>query len=269
MHPLKKVKPARQVELVAVDILRSWVGTKGQVEDMGLGHEPDFKIEYLDGRTGIGEVGWHVDPRRASGWAALTRRKQHHVFDLPEDYGVWIASLQVGTNLNRLEESLPALIQQMNEKSVGKLTVDPRHPFGELQLLASALGITHLSLTNEKGRNYVFYNFEGVSGFVPDDANLIVDWIEGVLASDDFRDSWQKLLSYKRDEKHVFIMSGSRTEVGIRELLWQAAKNLPTRAPVLPGELTHIWVIGERPGSSPLFWCRATGWSTLDPYVNK
>jgi hypothetical protein len=50
------------LERLAVATVRAWVAHWGTVDDTSGGHGPDFRIDYCDGRIGLGEVGWHVDP---------------------------------------------------------------------------------------------------------------------------------------------------------------------------------------------------------------
>jgi hypothetical protein len=68
------VNPARELEQTAIRIVRRHVSQSGTVVDMSAGHDPDYRINYFDGRVAIGEIGWHEDPRWRALWEATLRR---------------------------------------------------------------------------------------------------------------------------------------------------------------------------------------------------
>jgi hypothetical protein len=106
---------------------------------------------------------------------------------------------------------------------------------------ARSLGITYISRVEGSESPVAIFFMPHSGGAVPTDANGIVEWIDAVLADSDYQDTTQKLLKHEADERHVFLMTGSATPFGVQELLWRASVALPTRAPVVPNGITHVW----------------------------
>ena len=64
----------RLVEQVAVDVVRGWLGRRGILTDQSATGLPDFTIAYTDGRSVVGEVTWHADPRVEQMWGVTLRQ---------------------------------------------------------------------------------------------------------------------------------------------------------------------------------------------------
>lgn len=261
----------RQVEKIAVDTLTSWVGERGEVLDTGESSGPDFEIRYRDGRSGIGEVGIHEDPVFAATIVAIEERQTPHAIALPNGYGSWAMSILRSAGIKDLERALPGLVRSLLDQGRFTLEITSNRPRDNESLLARSLGIAYLHRTEESGANYAFFApsmFEGDLQPVPTDANRISTWIEEVLGSDEYQDSWMKLLPFEHDEKHVFIMTSSRTESGIDKLLERTGENMPNIAPNLPGDLTHIWIMGRYAtaglSGSVTYWSKSDGWTRMD-----
>ena len=69
--------PARRIEAKAIELLQTVVGESGRVVNTGegTGGRPDFRIDYLDGRVGVGEATWHEDPEYRAMWNELVKRE--------------------------------------------------------------------------------------------------------------------------------------------------------------------------------------------------
>lgn len=253
----KPVKISRQVEIIAHKIIASWVGDLGEVTDTGEGHGPDFSIEYHDGRFGIGEVGLHEDPVVAEALDTVERSATPQQISLPPGSGSWGVSLVYGANINRLHLRIAQLTELVQIEHGGSLSIVGNYPRSAAADLARELGVQHIIQSGQETDGVIFF-LEGRGGVIPSDSNLIVPWIEGVLADDDFKDSWTKLEEFDAEEKHVFFMTSHRTDFGIDELLKRGA--IPTVHPMLPGSLTHIWIISRYGDADPIFFSEITGW---------
>jgi hypothetical protein len=101
-------------------------------------------------------------------------------------------------------------------------------------------------------------------GQVNPDANVIVDWIEAVLRDETYLDTTQKLLRELAEERHVFMLSGSRTNFDADTNLQRMAERLPARRPEVPEGITHVWV-ASRWGNGPVgMWSAPGGWERVD-----
>ena len=83
-------------------VVTAWVGARGRVTDLSAGHEPDFRIDYADGRLGLGEVTTHKHPTIEAMWAMAHRSGQPQMIDLPSGLGTWSAQLALSANNPRL-----------------------------------------------------------------------------------------------------------------------------------------------------------------------
>lgn len=256
-------KISRQVERIAVETLRGWVGAKGTVADTGEGGGPDFEIHYADGRTGIGEVGLHEDPSTAAAWAAIHKSDTPQQITLPPGTGMWGVGFAVVPNIKRVHRELFTLITFLQEEGLTELHIQDDYPRGKAADFARVLGVNYLSFHEDGTADLATFFLPFTGGIVPTDSNLIVDWVEEVLLSDDFKDSWTKLLPFQCEEKHVFFMTSNRTPFGIDELLRRPT--LPMRAPNLPGGLTHIWIASRYGDVGAIYWSADSGWQHYEP----
>lgn len=251
--------PARDIEKYAVRVVASWVGESGTVIDMSEGPEPDFRIEYRDGRVAIGEVGWHEDRVLREMWSNAFRREHHQVIQLPAGYGKWVVELDAGANIGQLYRELPVLLSEFGHAGLDSFGVYVGWPPGPVGRRARSLRITHVSRLEGNDADIAYFFMPGSGGTVPTDPNEIADWIEAVLGHVDYQDTTQKLLVREADERHVFLMSGSATPFGVGELLRRAEHGLPTRSPGAPAGITHLWAISQFENSGAVLWSPG-GW---------
>jgi hypothetical protein len=251
-------KISRQVEIIAVKILQGWVGDKGNVKDLGEGSGPDFEIHYLDSRYGIGEVGIHEDPIRAEARVAIEKKYPSQQIALPPGTRTWMVKFATTPCIKELGNDLPKLITSLREGGLTEITIYGDYPMGETANFARRLGIKCVSFQLNGTVDLAIFFLPSTGGFTPTDSNMIADWVEEVLLSSDFKDSWCKLDKVVSDEKHVFFMTAGLTPYGIDELLRSSA--LPTRAPTLPGELTHIWITARYGNNGAIYWSQDSGW---------
>ncbi len=256
-------KISRQVEKIAVKILGEWVGEDGIVVDIGEGGGPDFKIHYLDGRLGIGEVGLHEDEQTAKAWAAIHKSETPQQIVLPPGTGTWGVGFAIIPNIKSIHKELFILITYLRDEGLTELHIEGRCPRGKAADFARGLGINYINYHEDGAEDLATFFLPFSGGLIPTDPDLVVDWVEEVLLSEDFKDSWTKLLPFEFDEKHVFFMTSNRTKFGIDELLKKS--NLPMRPPDLPGGLTHIWIISRYGGSSAIYWSKESGWQRHEP----
>ncbi|MGA2531389.1 MAG: hypothetical protein ABSG36_19845 [Acidimicrobiales bacterium] len=201
--------PARDVEQLAVLAVRTWLGDRGEVTDTSVGHDIDFRIEYRDGRLGIGEVGWHADAEIEAMWGNTFRQERQQVVELPAGSGTWSLGLQRGANIKRLYAKLPSLIALLRAAGLRRLEVVGPFPRTAAGDEARRLGIGYITEHDATGEPLCIYFMPSGGGSFSGDANVIVDWAEEVLDSKEYADTTAKLLRLNADERHVFLMTGS------------------------------------------------------------
>lgn len=256
---LYRRNPARDIERFAVRVVRAWLGDRGVVEDTSAGHEPDFQLSYADGRKGWGEVGWHEDPELRAMWSLTFRQEHHQQIDLPAGSGLWAVSLVKGASIKGLYKELPGLIAGLVRQGQTRLEIVGNWPRSDLSDTARRLGIEYIDKSGDSSDVAMFF-MPGSGGTVPTDPNVIADWVSTVLADKDFADTTRKLVDREADERHVFLMSGSRTDFGVDERLRRLSEGVPSRPPSVPDGISHVWVVSQFGAAPAGLWIRGRGW---------
>src|SRR6202034_2286724 len=78
---------------------------------------PDFHIDYGNGRSAVGEVGWHENPEIQQMWAETLKREEHQQIRLHPGTGVWSVHLLAGASIRTLYRDLPDLLAEMRERN--------------------------------------------------------------------------------------------------------------------------------------------------------
>ena len=257
--------PARYIEDYAVKAVRSWAGSSASVNNIGqgTGGGPDFEIVYNDGRTAIGEVGWHQDREIQQMWAEAHKRPETQQVRLSPGAGQWMVSLSRGASIKRLYAQLPSLVDELLNQGQTELLIQGAWPLGPVADSARLLGIQDMSLVKNVGPDRAIFFMPGSGGAIPPDPNVIATWVDEVVADPRYLDMTAKLLDLKADERHIFIMSGSLTSFGVEERLGRLDQVLPTISPVVPEGITHVWVASRfkfSEDSSLGLWSVGRGW---------
>jgi len=258
-------RPQRRYELLAAKIVGAWVGDSGIVTDTGSGHGPDFRIDYEDGRLGLGEVGWYEDPEVRSMWAAIHRQSTPQIIELPPGSGHWSADLSEGCSIRNLVRDLPKFVEELIAAGMST-SLDPVKDFdGRIYRLAAELGISEVRLFDPAGPDGATYFPPGDGGWIPDDPNIIVDWIEMVIADENYQDTTQKLLKLPTDERHVFLVTGSSRSTAVNHRLETVGDLPPERSPALPEGITHIWIMSlyRFVPAHAAVWSASAGWKVV------
>ena len=259
---LYRRNPARDIERFAVGSVQDWVADAGLVDDTSDGHGPDFCIHYADGRIGWGEVAWHADADLQEMWSNIFRHEDPQQVPLPSGLGYWAVTLAKGASIKGLYKGLPGLVDQMVKLGCNRLAIEGGWPRGEPADTARLLGIDYIDRVANTPDAAIFVP-PLIGGIVPADPGVVSDWVTEVLADPDYADTTGKLLALPANERHVFLMSGSRTPYGIDQRLRRLSESLPSRSPVVQNEITHVWVISHCDGSPAGLWTRAHGWTVV------
>lgn len=92
---------------MAVDLVGGWLGRRGILTDQSATGLPDFTIAYTDGRSAVGEVTWHADPRVEQMWSVTLRQDTPQQVPLQAGEGIWGTQLVGAPNITRLHAHLP------------------------------------------------------------------------------------------------------------------------------------------------------------------
>ena len=208
-------------------------------------------------------VAWHADPVVQEMWANVFKREHHQVIELQRGLGQWAVTVVRGASIKRLYAELPGLIASISEAGSLELVIYGSWPRGEVADTARRLGVERIAQVDRREPARAVFFIGGEGGLVPSEPDVITDWIDKMLADEDYHDTTAKLLSLEADERHVFLMSGDRTPFGADERLRRLVEGLPTRFPKVPAGITHVWVVSRFGDGRAGLWGANTGWSTV------
>ncbi|MFD9568450.1 hypothetical protein ACFWBI_01255 [Streptomyces sp. NPDC059982] len=260
-------------EQQAARVLARSTGACVRLQDDGSRDRmPDISLGYADGRVGFAEVWRALDGRHAAVAATLG---QEPVLSAPGLGREW--TVRVDRNFRFKDrdgrghhEWVPALLAEF--EAAGQFyEFVPRpdnlavHP-GPLAGRAGRLGIRGLASrpVREGGGGSVRFVPWGVGGRALDDPEAFHAWVDGEVNADSghMRGNREKLRAAGGDESHAVIGVTVTTPWAVHRAL-SADGALPRRAPRLPAEFTHLWLIGTDPADRALAWYPDRGW--FDP----
>ena len=241
--PGSRRNPADDIEELVSATVSAWLGDRGVLIDTSRSNGPDFRIDYDDGRAAIGEASWHTDPSIEQMWSTTLHGEKPQQIEIRPGSGQWSVKLIRGARIDRLPDGLQEVIDGMLASGQVQMETWSGRSAPTLVQTARRYGIEYLSqVTPEEPSVAVFFMPSQPGAAIPQDPNVIAEWAEQVLADSRYLDVTAKLLRLDADERHVFLMTGSLTDYGVEERLRRLDQALPTRDPVLPVGINHLWL---------------------------
>ncbi|MEQ1703801.1 MAG: hypothetical protein ABMA25_27150, partial [Ilumatobacteraceae bacterium] len=171
----RRANPAREIERYVISFVQLTVGRRGEVIDRSDGPDPDFRIEYGDGRTAIGEVTWHEDPGTRQMWVELHKREPVQRIALEDGLGQWGVSVHTSARLDQLFPVVPDLISRLVTANRLEVRIQPTWPTDELANEIRLLGIEDVGRYSEREPSLAVISPRTEAECIPDDPNVIVD----------------------------------------------------------------------------------------------
>lgn len=238
------------------------------VEEHDDGSAPsmyDLSILYPDRPPGAVEVTAAADPDSI----ALGR----FVYDgerwiEPDLAGGWGAALEPTARWKEVKANLPELLLGMETRGIREARPDVWWDPGPYDSALRSLGVTHLFQsegTDYPGSIYltIEQSLERTAGMVPTNGEPLLDWLRDWMTRVDKADNLSKLAASNADERHLFLIVPSFAEAPfpVTDLLSRDGAPLPDADPVLPPEVTHIWVASTWTTGDGMRWAPRSGWS--------
>lgn len=216
----------------------------------------DLEIHYADGHRAAVEVTAPEDQQRAADFGALHKEPVIHDQRLWQG---WLVLLKPGALVNRARAGLPDILVRFEGAGLTEVNVhDDDHERWARELLGSVDADTAKGGIMRPG-------MIGLTGamrveWLSSDPEDVVTFVERFAASS--TDNLSKLRDSGAAERHLFVWGGVFPQdwASLRPLQLDIAA-LPSRAPNLPPEITHVWIAadGERP-SRIVHWSPDSGW---------
>ncbi len=226
----------------------------------------DLKIVYPGRSWAAVEVTAAADAESIELWNLINGRGRWVEPDLA---GGWSVGLRPGARVRRLRAELPILLRLLEELRVREVRRRPSRR-GPFEAKAHALGITRLfqCATDFRGSIYPTIDLPGErsGGWAATTGDPLVQWLDDWIRQVEQAHNLEKLRTSGADERHLLIvLPGFATApFQVMDLLWRDDAPLPTVAPVLPTEVTHIWAMSTSSSGSGMRWSPDAGWAFFE-----
>lgn len=226
----------------------------------------DLEIRFADGRRGAVEVTSAEDEDQRKRFGAI---KKAPTLTEPALVHGWLVMVSSESRINEARARLPEVLREFERVGVLDASVHGIWPMvDEGEFDAGPWAADLLQQAHADSAKAVHFFEPGTIATIgpmrvawlsqdPDDVVTFVERFVESRASDVL-----KLGRSGADERHLFIWGGVFPDafVELRALGTDIA-GLPTRAPRLPREITHVWVApNNAPPSRIVVWSESTGW---------
>ncbi|MFJ3908942.1 hypothetical protein [Streptomyces vinaceus] len=253
-------------------VLARFTGARVRLQDDGSTQQmPDISLEYADGRVGFAEVWMALDNKHAEVAGALSREPDLSASSLSRDWTVRVSrDFRLKKDGRSFRQWVPTLLAEFEAAGqVYEFVPSPHnlavHP-GPLADRAAALGIRGLASrpAQQDGGGLVRFVPWGAGGLATDDWDAFHTWVDAEVNADTrhMRGNREKLRRAGGDERHAVIGVTMTTPWPAQRALASDSR-LPSKAPLLPQEFTHLWLIGAQISDRCLAWYPDLGW--FDP----
>lgn len=234
--------------------------------DFNPGHRLHDLNLVRDGRRfGAVEVTMAADKDATEVWRNASRRDGRWI----EAHlaGGWAVRVHPTAHVKTLRRELPSLLRELEAGGVREFGSGLRHRRDPYRHHAERLGIAHARQggTEYPGSIYLLVrqSADRVSGIVANTGDALAEWVSEWVADPVRADNLEKLAKSGADERHLFVVLPDFADApfGVFDLLTRDAAPLPTISPVLPPEVTHLWVLSVWTTADGVRWSPDGRWS--------
>ncbi len=192
---------------------------------------------------------------------------------IPGIAGGWLITGTPATRVSRLLKELPNFLKLLEDTGMRRVGRWSGVQDAYVDAMAAELGIVRAdqSATDFPGSVYLMLERPHVrsGGVRPTSGEPLRIWLEEYLAGDKCADVRTKLVTTERSQHHVFVYLPMMNiaPFGAYDVLCQHVAPLPTQAPALPEEITHVWAASTLTIGEGLRWDPAAGWLRFPKFV--
>ncbi|MEX2457831.1 MAG: hypothetical protein WD770_02470 [Actinomycetota bacterium] len=222
----------------------------------------DLEIRASGRVTGAAEVTFAADPAAVELWRLVNPGPR---LQIPEIAGGWLISLRPEARGRQVLQAIPSFLAQLEGDGIRSVSRTQRGA-GSLERTVRDLGIRRMSQNDTNYPGSVYFTIERGhemrGGFVSDTGDPLSRWLEGWIRRPEQKDNLEKLGRSGAPERHLFVIQPGFTSAPFvaADILMRSPAPLPTKAPDLPPEVTHLWTMSTWDSGEGLRWSAATGW---------
>lgn len=178
--------------------------------------------------------------------------------------GGWMVTVMATARYRRLRAELPALLAKLEEAG---LTALPGAAGGAgLDRVARDLQVASAWQGDTSFPGSVYLSIELPSersgGIVSESGDPLSKWLGEFLREPGQADVLSKLRRSGADQRHAFVLlpGFSTAPFPVTDILMRSDAALPSRAPDLPAEITHLWAVSTWNSGDGMRWAPEVGW---------
>lgn len=187
--------------------------------------------------------------------------------------GGWMVALAPTARVKLLRSELPRLLAHLEAVGISQIS-DIYGSANYLTDRAERLGIISIHQspsTDFPGSIYCTISLppERSGGWVPDTGDAFSQWVSNWLCEPSQSDNLGKLRRSGVAERHLFLLLPGFTTAPFEALdpLMRPKGPLPTVAPQLPEEITHLWAMSSWATGDGFRWAPNEGWARFRKIV--
>ena len=252
-------------ELAAGRVVARLTGEAVVLQDDGSENSmPDIRIDYADRSPAFAEVWIDIDSNYAAMYAKLMQREHQlpHIVAAPRLHRAWQVTVGRTVHVGKLEAEMENLLSALEHAGETFQIVAPErvlrsHSHPAVRRLCE-LGVVMLG-SGPSDHAEIRLGPAGTSGPPIPQWETVLEWIAETLAAPRLADVRAKLANTNAAERHVFLGVTYTSPGEVVFALTMDERSLPGKAPKLPPEITHLWLMNTT-GDRCIAWFPDRGW---------
>jgi hypothetical protein len=169
------------------------------------------------------------------------------------------------TRAKKLLRQLPELLRGLERDVRGDVRGD-KASMDQSSVLAGQLSIIQAVrvTTDYPGSIYVMppEQLSQMGGYSPTTGDPLAEWLSEWIPDPSRADNLGKLARSGASERHLFVLvpGFNPAPFAVNDLLIAPEAPLPTIAPTLPAEITHVWTMSTWSSGNGFRWSPESGW---------
>lgn len=261
--------PLGDFEYWSARVVARFTGDRVTLQDDGSRDRmADIRIDHPDKAPSFAEVWTDIDEGYAAMYSRIMKPQGQLPLELVEPAlkRVWFVTLSGSSNVRRLGTDIGALLAHLERSgSTFEHVVEhasmKSHSDHVVQTLVKR-GVVKLSSRSCKAEEQGIVRFYpgGISGSPRISWETFITWVNETMWSPRLKDVRSKLAETKADERHVFVGVTYSSPSDVFFGLDDYEEGLPSHAPDVPPEITHVWLMRTPVPGRCVVWFPDRGW---------
>ncbi|MBA3843604.1 MAG: hypothetical protein H0X39_13515 [Actinobacteria bacterium] len=259
--------PLGDEEAMAARVVSRYTGAHVLLlDDNSEARLPDLRINYSDGRVGMGEVTTDLPP----GWAAassLTRNSGGTIEASTLRYRWWLY-LRHARGISELRRVAPEILHdaEASDDLQGPVPASVIGSAESWKQRLERLGVADVIwATPTSGAHVIELLPAGNGGSVVIDEAAFIEWVDNFTSGELVKRKTDKLQQFpEAHEHHLFVVLSLQTDWNVLQALSRDTRWVPSINPRLTETLSHLWLMEAPFVQRCLLYKAEGGWIDVD-----